>query len=142
MVDALPGLPDLRGYYRNLGRETFLAPVKWEDEWPVVNPGKGVLELEGPAPNLPMTQWPLLPVRDDFADGELSPAWNFLRTPRGEFWSLSEHPGHLRLRLKPEVLAETGNPAYIGRRQQHLSFRAAAEMRFSRRPQERAPDWP
>ncbi|WP_339255008.1 glycoside hydrolase family 43 protein [Paenibacillus sp. FSL P2-0089] len=118
------------GYYRNLGRETFLAPVKWEDEWPVVNPGKGVLELEGPAPNLPMTQWPLLPVRDDFADGELSPAWNFLRTPRGEFWSLSEHPGHLRLRLKPEVLAETGNPAYIGRRQQHLSFRAAAEMRF------------
>ena len=27
------------GYYYNLGRETFLAPVRWEDGWPIVSPG-------------------------------------------------------------------------------------------------------
>ncbi|AIQ57372.1 glycoside hydrolase family 43 protein [Paenibacillus borealis] len=118
------------GYYRNLGRETFLTPVKWENEWPVVNPGKGVLELEAAAPDLPETKWPQLPARDDFDAAGLSLIWNFLRTPRGEFWSLTERPGHLRLRLKPEQLTEISNPSFIGRRQQHLSFRAAAEMTF------------
>ena len=29
-----------------IGRETFLAKVEWEDEWPVVNPGLGVLSDE------------------------------------------------------------------------------------------------
>lgn len=29
-----------------LGRETFLAKVEWEDDWPVVNPGVGMLEKE------------------------------------------------------------------------------------------------
>lgn len=119
------------GYYRNLGRETFLTPVAWENEWPVVNPGKGVLEFESAAPDLPETKWPELPVRDDFADSKLSLIWNFLRTPRGEFWSLTDKPGYLRLRLKPERLSEVANPSFVGRRQQHLSFRAAAEMMFS-----------
>ncbi|WP_379160609.1 glycoside hydrolase family 43 protein [Paenibacillus sp. sgz5001063] len=118
------------GYYRNLGRETFLTPVSWENEWPVVNPGKGVLELEAAAPDLPETKWPELPVRDDFDDRELAPVWNFLRTPRGGFWSLAEQPGVLRLQLKPERLSEINNPSFVGRRQQHLSFRAAADMTF------------
>ncbi len=40
------------GYYRNMGRETFLAPVVWEDEWPVVSPGTGKLEFRYPAPDV------------------------------------------------------------------------------------------
>ncbi|MNC13386.1 Beta-xylosidase [compost metagenome] len=96
-----------------------------------MNPGKGVLEFESTAPDLPETVWPQLPARDDFTDAELAPVWNFLRTPRSDFWSLSEHPGFLRLRLKPERLSEIINPSYVGRRQQHLSFRAAADMTFT-----------
>lgn len=118
------------GYYRNLGRETFLTPVSWENEWPVVNPGKGVVEFETAAPDLPEQKWPQSPARDDFTDGELALIWNFLRTPRGEFWSLSSHPGYLRLQLKPERLSDLANPSFVGRRQQHLSFRAAADMTF------------
>lgn len=30
--------------HTNMGRETFLAKVAWEDDWPVVNPGVGKLE--------------------------------------------------------------------------------------------------
>jgi alpha-N-arabinofuranosidase len=119
------------GYYRNLGRETFLVPVAWEDGWPVVNPGKGIVELEGEAPDLPKTPWPPAAVRDDFDGPELAAGWNFIRTPRGDFWSLADHPGALRLRLKPDSVAKHENPAFVGRRQQHMRFRAAAEMRFA-----------
>ncbi len=30
--------------YCLLGRETFIAPIQWEDGWPVVSPGVGLLE--------------------------------------------------------------------------------------------------
>lgn len=119
------------GYYRNLGRETFLTPVSWENEWPVVNPGKGVVEFETAAPDLPEQSWPQSSVRDEFTDKELALTWNFLRTPRGSFWSLSQRPGYLRLQLKPEALCDLANPSFVGRRQQHLSFRAATDMTFS-----------
>ncbi|WFR60928.1 glycoside hydrolase family 43 protein [Paenibacillus amylolyticus] len=119
------------GYYRNLGRETFMAPVQWEQEWPVVSPGVGRLELETKSPNLPEVRWPSAPIRDDFDESSLSPIWNFLRTPRGEFWSLTERPGHLRLRLKQEQLSEQSNPAFVGRRQQHLMFNASTHMEFN-----------
>jgi alpha-N-arabinofuranosidase len=33
-----------------LGRETFLAPVAWEDDWPVISPGVGRLEQDPPTP--------------------------------------------------------------------------------------------
>lgn len=41
------------GYYRNLGRETFLTPVVWEDGWPVVSPGTGRIEQSYLLPDLP-----------------------------------------------------------------------------------------
>ena len=28
--------------YTTMGRETFLAEVTWEDDWPVVNPGNEI----------------------------------------------------------------------------------------------------
>lgn len=107
-----------------------MAPVKWEQEWPVVSPGVGRLELETRSPNLPEVRWPSEPIRDDFEESSLSPTWNFLRTPRGEFWSMTERPGHLRLRLKEEQLTELSNPAFVGRRQQHLTFSASTNMEF------------
>jgi xylan 1,4-beta-xylosidase len=119
------------GYYRNLGRETFLVPVIWEQGWPVVSPGKGIIEAEVEAPNLPETPWPPLPARDDFDQSELAPIWNFLRTPRSDFWSLKDKPGSLRLKLKTESITAVENPAFVGRRQQHMSFRAETAMHFA-----------
>lgn len=31
-------------HYQSIGRETFIVPVVWENGWPVVNPGKGIVE--------------------------------------------------------------------------------------------------
>lgn len=59
-----------------LGRETFLAPVEWQDGWPVVNGGKRTeleMKVDLPAPvsesyNKPTVSW-----QDDFkTEGESS----------------------------------------------------------------------
>ncbi|MBN1449933.1 MAG: glycoside hydrolase family 43 protein [Anaerolineales bacterium] len=119
------------GYFYNLGRETFLAPVRWEDGWPIVSPGTGRVEFSYPVPDLPETTWPQTPDRDDFDSPALALHWNFLRTPRDEFYSLSERPGHLRLRLRPERLSEWSNPSFVGRRQQHIHFKAQCSIEFT-----------
>jgi alpha-N-arabinofuranosidase len=118
------------GYFYNLGRETFLVPVIWEYGWPIVSPGIGRVEFEHHAPDLPAHPWPPAPARDDFDDPELAYQWNFLRTPREEFYNLSERPGFLRLKLRPEKLSELANPSFVGRRQQHINFCAQAALEF------------
>ena len=119
------------GYFYNLGRETFLAPVRWEDGWPIVSPGTGRVEFSYPVPDLPETTCPEIPARDDFDSSTLAFQWNFLRTPREEFYSLSERPGHLRLRLRPQRLSESTHPSFVGRRQQHIHFSAQCTMDFT-----------
>lgn len=37
--------------YCLLGRETFLVPLLWEDGWPIINPGVGLLEQNISIPN-------------------------------------------------------------------------------------------
>jgi len=119
------------GYYYNLGRETFLVPVRWEDDFPIVSPGTGRVEFEYSAPNLPEQIWQTPPARDDFNDTTLAYQWNFLRTPREDFHSLTERKSYLRLRLRPQQLTEQTNPSFVGRRQQHIDFTAQTEFEFT-----------
>jgi alpha-N-arabinofuranosidase len=124
------GVRPYGGFHYNLGRETFLARVVWEDGWPVVNPGHGrVLESFTP-PDLPAHPFPPPPARDDFNDTTLDLSWNFLRTPRETICSLKERPGYLRLRLRPAILSKWENPSFIGRRQRHIDFSASTAMEF------------
>jgi alpha-N-arabinofuranosidase len=119
------------GYFYNLGRETFLVPVRWEEGWPIVSPGTGRVEFSYPVPDLPEQRWPVAPACDHFDAPTLALQWNFLRTPHDEFWSLSERPGYLRLRLRPERLSEQTTPSFVGRRQQHIHFAAQAALEFT-----------
>ncbi|MBK9925214.1 MAG: glycoside hydrolase family 43 protein [Anaerolineales bacterium] len=119
------------GYYYNLGRETLLVPVRWEDEFPIFSPGTGRVEFEYTAPNLPEQVWDAMPAREDFNNTTLPYHWNFMRTPRDEFYSLSERPGFLRLKLRPQHLCEQSNPSFVGRRQQHIDFTAQTEFDFT-----------
>ncbi|GAB6090738.1 glycoside hydrolase family 43 protein [Spirochaeta dissipatitropha] len=118
-------------HYFNLGRETFLAPVIWEHGWPIVSPGTGKLEFEYPVPDLPEHVPATRPVCDNFESEHLDYTWNFLRTPREDFYSLSERPGFLRLKLRPQRLSEWAQPSFVGRRQQHASFSARTVMDFT-----------
>ncbi|KAA2252210.1 glycoside hydrolase family 43 protein [Solihabitans fulvus] len=108
------------GYFYNLGRETFLTRVRWEDGWPLFDP----LPPDETAPDLTGS------VCDHFDRPELGQEWNVLRTPEEPVYSLTERPGFLRLRLRPETLAEPAAPAFVGRRQQHMTFTARCVLEF------------
>jgi xylan 1,4-beta-xylosidase len=125
------------GYYYNLGRETFLVPVSWENGGPVFSSGTGRVETSYPVPGLPASPWP--DAADGFEGPELGPEWMFLRTPEEPFWSLTERPGHLRLRVRPESITDLVTPSVVVRRQQHQSFHASCELEFTpARPSEKA----
>ncbi len=118
------------GYYYNLGRETWLLPCTWEDDWPLPSPGSGRVEVSYAKPALPLHTMPSLPACDHFDSNTLRLCWNMLRTPRIDWYSLSARPGWLRMMLRPETLTEHSNPSFIGRRQQHMNFAARARMAF------------
>ncbi|MEU7476961.1 glycoside hydrolase family 43 protein [Lentzea sp. NPDC042327] len=119
------------GYYYNLGRETFLVPVRWEAGGPVFSPGTGRVEASYDVPDLPPHPWPEPDRTDDFDGPGLDPVWMFLRTPEEPFWSLADRPGHLRLRVRPESVTEAVTPSIVLRRQQHASFHASCVLDFA-----------
>ncbi|ARK29545.1 glycoside hydrolase family 43 protein [Halalkalibacter krulwichiae] len=118
------------GNFSNLGRETFLVPFVWEKGWPVVNPGKGIIEEEMPRPKLKLHRWSVEPACDHFDGEHLGQQWNFIRTPEEEFHSLNERPGCVTLKTRPETIMEQSSPSFIGRRQQHMNFVARTLLEF------------
>jgi xylan 1,4-beta-xylosidase len=121
------------GYYRNLGRETFLAPVVWEDGWPIVSIGTGKVETSYPVPNLIESIYRGKLNCDNFEGTKLDYIWNLIRTPREEVYSLTERPGYLRLKLRKEIITGNELVSFVGRRQQHMNFTASTVMEISPR---------
>jgi xylan 1,4-beta-xylosidase len=117
----------------NLGRETFLVPVDWEDEWPLPCPGSGRVEERFAAPELPRFDAEPERERDDFDEGALAAYWISPRVPASSFSSLSERPGHLRLRLLPGTTRGKDAASCLVRRQRHMSWSARASMEFEPR---------
>lgn len=117
--------------FHHLGRETFLAPVKWtEDGWPIAGDEGNMLE-EFSAPNLPKCLWEKDPVRDDFNSSTLGLQWNFLRNPYDADWSLTERPGYLRLNGSKVSLKEKDSPAFVGRRQTDFQMMVSTKINFT-----------
>ena len=116
-----------------LGRETYISMVDWSGEWPIVNPkGKiGRSELVQQKPNLPEMKVNRSYLNDDFNAAKLHPQWNFLRTPRTEWCSLTDKKGFLRLNLRPEMVCEKVNPSFICKRQEHANFEVVTKMEFN-----------
>ncbi|MBC7653354.1 MAG: glycoside hydrolase family 43 protein [Oligoflexus sp.] len=127
---VLLGVRTYGGFHYNLGRETFLTPITWENDWPVVNPGIGKLLLEERKPKLPAFTAKKENAFDDFNADSLQYYWNFLRTPKSDFWSLKDKKGYLSLQLQSYTLVDLENPSFVGRRQQDTSFNAETKMIF------------
>jgi xylan 1,4-beta-xylosidase len=120
------------GKHHHLGRETFLTPLVFgEDGWPRVNEGEPI-RLEMRAENLPPSQpFPPTPARDDFDSPRLGPEWIHVRNPDPASHSLSDRPGWLRLRGSSATLDDLASPAFVGRRQRHLTARVRAHLEFA-----------
>lgn len=123
------------GNFYNTGRETFIAPVEWKDDWPIINPGSKDVKYEYTVNYKEVKQKDALPQAGNFEytltfEKTLDPALLFMRTIDSTSFSLSKKSG-LTMKLKPETIMETGNPSFIGKRQQHLYCTAETELDFS-----------
>lgn len=134
------GIRPQGGYYwHHLGRETFLAPVRWDERgWPVVNEGQPIsLDMRSRGPRAQAMPTP--PVRDDFdaptasSVAGLGPVWNFLRNPVRASYSMAERPGWLTLHGTQVSLeqADGVSPTFVGCRQRHLRARMAARIDYT-----------
>lgn len=111
----------------HLGRETFLVPVKWDGDWPLVgNQKRAALEMDGPLPGEDFCV-PSRDFRDDFQGAELRLEYNFLRNPVTENYILSSDGG-LVLQGTEVTLNDVDSPTWIGIRQQAFDITAEARI--------------
>ncbi len=131
-----PYQPFAASYY-NTGRETFLAPVKWLNGWPVINPDFEEVQYFYPYPVKATKVKIEIPYsgnftsRDEFNSAELNINWMFLRTPLTKWYDLKRKAGFLALQLQPLTCAGTGNPSFVGHRQQHAQGSVSIAIDFA-----------
>ncbi len=119
-----------------MGRETMLAPVRWdENAWPVVN-GNGTLTTDMRCTTLPQVPMPLDPVREEFnyVKRDVPAAsyssigfpwgWHSIGNPDYSRYSLTERKGWLRLKPTTTTLDKATSPTFVARRQTEKVFTA------------------
>ena len=126
---VLLGIRPTGGRHHHLGRETFLAPVAWEDGWPRM-PG---LELRMDGPPLRRASVADASEHIDFSSTRLPTSLVFVRNPARGSWSLRERVGFLRLWGQAASLSDLASPALVCRRQQHFEMAARTQLTFEPR---------
>lgn len=122
--------------YFNIGRETFLLPVKWENDWPVILQKDSLVslisemplktEVKNDAANMKQGNFTYV---DNFGEDKLALDWIFLRTPK-EKWYEVEKSGGVSINLRDVNLRELKNPSAIFRRQQHHELEVETALNF------------
>lgn len=121
--------------YYNTGRQTFMLPVTWIDDWPVILKGTDLVPFTHSKPDLPEQAKARVSLngnfsaRDEFADTSLALIWNFIRTPYEKWYELKKD--QLRIQARDVAINEKGQPSFIGRRQQHHYCSATTSMHFN-----------
>jgi xylan 1,4-beta-xylosidase len=121
--------------FENLGRETFLMPVKWSDDgFPYMTRGNDlvplVLQRKG-VTRQPVVTFGNFEYTENFNAGKLGPEWITLRTPAKGLYSLTKNPGYLSLECADTSSSERKTPAYLCRRMQHHKFDCTTRMLFN-----------
>ncbi len=120
------------GYLTNMGRETFLLPVSWQDGWPRILPKATAVPyvVQSPYPRSKnKTSWSGW--KDDFASAVLDRQWLMLRSPTEKWFHLNGKSGTLMLDARPVSMSDRINPSFLGVRQRHSAMQLETEMRFT-----------
>ena len=123
----------LEGKYENLGRETFMMPVRWsEDGFPYITTGDEpvpmIIRHSGTERGENVT-FGNFTVNDEF-DGDALPLhWMTLRGPAEDLYSLSG--GKLILKSSSASVTMFSTPATVLRRIQHHKFEADTRITFN-----------
>lgn len=104
--------PDHQGWFIHFnstgafGRITYLEPVRWQDDWPVMgdpigdgHQGQPVAEHALPVA-VPASEQYHLQDSDEFDGPTLGLQWEWNHNPEDARWSLTARPGHLRLQAQ------------------------------------------
>ncbi|KAF3019616.1 hypothetical protein E8E15_007835 [Penicillium rubens] len=111
-----------------LGRETFLVPLEWKDDWPVINGGQKI-SLNSHGPGLYEFHTPVS-WRDEFLDSQMQVGWYRKNTPFVTDYSLTERPNYLRLHGGPYNLSVPASPTMFLRKQTHHFCRWETRLSF------------
>lgn len=117
-----------------LGRETALQKIDWIDEWPRLTNGTIFPNLAVPAPSIAKNsrQKSDFSTFCDFNTTQLPNYFKGLRqspTANQRHFSLSDHPGYLRL-YGEQSITSLHKQTLIAQRWQHFNFRVETEMNF------------
>jgi len=127
------GCRPYEGDHYNTGRETFLVPVTWKEGWPLLNAGHEKVEYSYPLP-LPayLDSGKLysgnFKLHEAFGNSFPGSDWMFLRSPEEKWYHSGK--GVFQMQVRPETCSGSGNPSFIGRRQQHLNCSASCKLEF------------
>lgn len=123
------------GDYYNTGRETFMAPVVWNNGWPEFDLGGEEVKYTYPINAIADKQREPFNgnyvFRDEFNNKKLNIRYRFLRTVHDQWYDLLAKPGSLTLKLRPETVADKNNPSFVGFSQPHLKGHAASSLHFN-----------
>ncbi|MDG0979130.1 MAG: glycoside hydrolase family 43 protein [Halieaceae bacterium] len=124
----------------NMGRESHLIPVTWEQEpyewkaekltWPVFAPLSGRVERKNPSPFPQTSQNEPSVFVDHFDQPVLGLDWNFRRVPKPDLFSLQARDGFLRLYTDMALPRNRGRASLMGIRQTETNFEYIADMNF------------
>ncbi len=129
--------PYEREYTFNTGRETFLLPVEWENEFPIINKKQTAIPIVVNKKNLqPIENFNNGNFIDNqqFDCSELDFSWVFIRTPQESFHKLEN--GKLIITPLPISIESMQSPASVVRRQQHTNFSVETQLEFSPKSEE------
>ena len=120
-----------------LGRETFVAKVVWEEDWPVINPGVGMLR-----------EYQQIGSGDEKVCGANNSAfaWTepldkrcvFFRYPQDGMYLVEEENNALKVLLSADTFESDKSPAYIGVRVTDMDFVISTDVRIEEECQGKA----
>lgn len=114
--------------FTTMGRETFLASVIWENDWPVVNPNVGLLtralriNLDSSEKETISNAEPGVDKKYDFRSiKKFGPEILTLRNPGNDFYEIVEGRG-LKLKCSKNLITSLGDVSYLAVRQDCHAF--------------------
>lgn len=128
--------------YENTGRETFMLPVDWNEEQPIIlSTGKEVpFVVDMTLEQKKMQEQEVVEYYDPYKhsvlwkDNSLTHDALFIRTPLKDFYTVEN--GRLRLPLRKVKLNEMKQPSFIGRRVNSANFTIETDVKFIPRGEE------
>ncbi|MFC6465258.1 family 43 glycosylhydrolase [Marinilactibacillus sp. GCM10026970] len=119
----------------NLGRETFLAKINWENGWPVVNPGEGKLLIEQ------QHSLPLYPIEEktSYILDQVDSGLLYLKNPDLAYYDRYSRKGWIRLYpSETKIDSKNGSPTYLAIRQRSTDYELSTRVQVRLKTNEEA----